>query len=184
MPSTIFASLQRHKLYFLSKHPTTPTVHWKWCPQLQMKRKGKNITTFVIFKIKCQHVLLLLFFLLPLVSATVHFMFYSYLSLLHRIRRRRKRKIVITISNGKIMFVCRLIWVLVVVYLAKNFYLIHTRNEMSANSEEKEEENPKFKHISLSSFVTSFYSSVYVHLFVHLFTSRKAATTYCLFLLL
>ena len=86
------------------------TVHWKWCPQLQMKRKGKNITTFVIFKIKCQHVLLLLFFLLPLVRATVHFMFYSYLSLLHRIRRRRKRKIVITISNGKIMFVCRLIW--------------------------------------------------------------------------
>ena len=110
VPRTIFASLQRHKLYFLSKHPTTPTVHWKWCPQLQMKRKGKNITTFVIFKIKCQHVLLLLFFLLPLVRATVHFMFYSYLSLLHRIRRRRKRKIVITISNGKIMFVCRVIW--------------------------------------------------------------------------
>ena len=74
--------------------------------------------------------------------------------------------------------------ILVVVDLAKNFYLIHTRNEMSANSEEKEEENPKFKHISLSSFVTSFYSSVYVHLFVHLFACRKAATTYCLFLLL
>ena len=71
---------------------------------------------------------------------------------------------------------------LTVVDLAKNFYLIHTRNEMSANSEE--EENLLFKLISLSSFVTSFYSSVYVHLFVHLYACRNAATTYCLFLLL
>ena len=62
---------------------------------------------------------------------------------------------------------------LAVVDLAKNFYLIHTRNEMSANSEE--EENLKFKLISLSSFVTSFYSSD-MYMYICLCTFLPAET--------
>ena len=60
----------------------------------------------------------------------------------------------------------------------KNFYLIHTRNEMSARQREPKEMQTTFLFL-LSSFVTSFYLSVhlYVHLFVHILCLQTQAAT-------
>ena len=176
---------QRHQFASLQELPNRSPHALKMMPTVTDETEENN-NTFVIFKIKSQH----LFQLLLLFSATVHsditLEFQAFLS--HSVTtytaEQGKRKNCDYDFKRKNNVCLSAYMILVVVDLAKNFYLIHTRNEMSANSEEKEEENPKFKHISLSSFVTSFYSSVYVHLFVHLFACRKAATTYCLFLLL
>ena len=92
--------------------------------------------------------------------------------MLRRIRRRKKGKtVMITISNGKIMFVCRLIWGLIVVDLMDRIFISSTLETKWAQRE------PEIQTLHFFFFFLRlwllFYLSVYVHLFVHILPTRQ-----------